>query len=87
MQGKSMVLAARRVRKSGWKAVEKRWPGGRRDGRILRFAEADTASASAFRLLCFHTAAACAGRIEPAERYTASPHIGISAADLGRIVV
>ena len=36
--------------------VARGWPGGMRDGRILRFAEADTDSASAFRLLCFHTA-------------------------------
>ena len=39
---------------------------------------------------CFHTAepAGGAGRIEPAERYMASPHIGISAAerqDISRI--
>ena len=36
-------------------------PGGRRDGRILRFAEADTASASAFRLCAFNTALARKG--------------------------
>ena len=33
-------------------------PGGRRVGRILRFAEADTASASAFRLCASNTALA-----------------------------
>ena len=46
--------------KSG-KGVEKGWPGGRRDGCMLRFAEADTASASEFRLCAFNTALARKG--------------------------
>ena len=37
-----MVLAAKRRLGQAWTSMEKRWPGGMRDGRILRFAEADT---------------------------------------------
>ena len=48
-----MVVAAKRRFGEGWTSFG---PGGMRDGRMLRFAEADTDSASAFRLLCFHTA-------------------------------
>ena len=51
-----MVLGAKRVRPSGGEAVEKRWPGGMRDGRILRFAEADTDFGFCNFVLCFHTA-------------------------------
>ena len=61
-----MDLAAKRVRKRGGPMVERWWPGGRRGGRILRFAEADKASASASRLCAFNTALARkgAGRIQ-----------------------
>ena len=57
-------------------------PGGMRDGRMLRFAEADT-DFGFCRLnstLCLQHGLARqgAGRIEPAERYTASPRSGVS---------
>ena len=56
MQGKVMDLAAKRRLGQGWSGLVGVRPGGMRGGRILRFAEADTASASAFRLCAFNTA-------------------------------
>ena len=66
MQGKLMVLAARGVRRSGGEAVVRWWPGGMRDGRILRFAEAETDLTSAVSDHSFNTAepAGGAGRIQ-----------------------
>ena len=48
----------------GLDGVRRGWPGGMRDGRILRFAEADTDLISAFLLRSSNTAAAGAGRIQ-----------------------
>ena len=48
MQGKTMDLVAKRKLRKGWMGLVGPRPGGRRDGRMLRFAEADTDSASAF---------------------------------------
>ena len=55
-----MDLAAKRGLEKRWKSggptVARPWPGGRRDGRILRFAEADTASDfCSFGLVLQHT--------------------------------
>ena len=53
-----MDLAAKRRPGQGWKRLERPRPGGRRDGRILRFAEADT---DLIRLCAFNTALARKG--------------------------
>ena len=84
MQGKSIVSGAKNVRPSGGKAVEKRWPGGRCDGRILRFAEADTVSASAISATGFNTAepAGGAGRIQPLRAFRRAK---MSKLDIGTI--
>ena len=42
MQRKSMDLAAERRSGKGWRRLDIPRPGGMRDGRMLRFAEADT---------------------------------------------
>ena len=56
-----MVLGPEGSLEKGGKSGKKGRPGGMRDGRILRFAEADTDSASAFRLCAFNTALARKG--------------------------
>ena len=59
-----MKINGKRCLKEARTRLEWGWPGGMRDGRILRFAEADTDSASAFRICSSNTAAAGAGRIQ-----------------------
>ena len=56
-----MDLAAKRRLREGWMGLVTTRPGGMRGGRMLRFAEADTDSASAFRLCAFNTALARKG--------------------------
>ena len=75
-----MDLAAKRRLGQGWRRLEKVRPGGRRGGRMLRFAEADTDFGFRISALCFQHCLSPqgAGRIEPAERYTASPRTGVS---------
>ena len=66
----------------GWIGLDGVGPGGMREG-----TEASRLGSSGRDCLFLLMAepAGGAGRIEPAERYTASPHIGISAADLDGI--